>query len=101
MAVQTVGAQPPIYQKLVTNVGNVSAGETINIPNNYTTIIIEDDSASAANAVSLPTGVNGQIIYIYNGDAQATSGDIIIPPGYLATLIYIQNSWKTIKGIVG
>lgn len=81
-------------------VGTVAAGATITIPNDYTIVNITDDSASAANSLTMPSGAAGQILWIYNGDAQATSGAFIIPSGYIGMFIYI-NGWKLLRGIVG
>jgi len=83
------------------SVGTVQAGATITIPNNYQIVKITDDSASAANAVTMPTGTNGQLLIIYNGDAQATSGAVIIPAGYMEAFVYVTDAWVPLRGIVG
>lgn len=89
-----------VAEKATFTVGTVAAGATITIPNNYTIVSITDDSASAANSLIMPSGSNGQILWVYNGDAQATSGDYIIPAGYMGMFVYI-NGWKLLRGIVG
>ncbi len=99
--IQTIGPKKPILANDVTNtVGAVSAGATITIPDNFSIVTITDDSATAANALTMPAGSNGQILWIYNEDAQSTSGAFIIPSGYMGMFVYI-NGWKLLKGIVG
>jgi hypothetical protein len=75
--------------------GTVAAGASIVIPNNKTVVIITDESAVANNNITMPSGTDGQILYIYNADAQdtgATSGPVIIS-GQTATFIYYSSAW--------
>ena len=78
----------------VTAYGTVSAGATITIQGNTSVVKITDDADSTAvNAVTMPTGTNGQIIYIYNNDAQATTGDITLPTSSMGVYVYVDG-WK-------
>ncbi len=76
----------------VLSYGSVVAAATITIPNNAVVKIV-DDGANAANSVTMPTGTNGQIIYIYNNDAQATSGDVTVAGTSMGVFVYVDG-WK-------
>jgi hypothetical protein len=75
--------------------GTVAAGATITIPNNTTIVAITDESASAANAVTMPSGTDGQILYIHNGDAQATTS-VVINAGATAQFVYALGAWQRV-----
>ncbi|MEI8135501.1 MAG: hypothetical protein WCH46_10600 [bacterium] len=73
---------------------SISAGDEIDIPANTSVVKIDDNSDNAPlNAVVLPSGSNGQILYIFNNDAEATTGDAIINAGSTATFIY-ADGWR-------
>ena len=76
----------------VLSYSTISAGATITIPNTAV-VKITDDGANVANAVTMPTGANGQIIYIYNNDAQTTTGDITLANGSMGVYIYVDG-WR-------
>jgi hypothetical protein len=78
--------------------GTVAAGATITIPNSTTVVRITDESASANNNITMPSGTDGQILYIFNNDAQdtgATSGPVIAS-GQTAQFIYANGSWRRV-----
>jgi hypothetical protein len=76
----------------VLSYGTVIAGATITIPNTAV-VKITDDGTGAANSVTMPSGTNGQIIYIYNNDFDATSGDVTIAANAMGVFVYIDG-WK-------
>jgi len=78
--------------------GTVSAGAAIIIPTTASIVEIQDDAAAAANAVTMPAVVaadNGRLLYIYNGDAQATAGTVI-NSGATATFIVAAGAWQRV-----
>ena len=73
---------------------------------------IEDDEvAGLANKLSLlPPSVTqadggvsaaGALLLLYNGDADATTGDADIPPGAMQLLIFTGASWKPLSAVPG
>jgi hypothetical protein len=54
---------------------------------------IHDDGANLSNTVTMPSGTNGQIIYIYNNDADGTSGDVTIGANAMGVFVYV-GGWK-------
>jgi hypothetical protein len=79
---------------VVNSYGTVSAGATITVPAGATVVEITDDGGAAANSVTLPVGTNGQVLYIHNGDAQATSGGVAVPNGSTWTLVKTASGWQ-------
>ena len=77
----------------ITPYGTVSAGAAITIPGSTSVIKITADADSTANAITLPSGTNGQIIYIYNDDSEPTSGDAVINNGATGIFIY-ADGWR-------
>jgi hypothetical protein len=78
--------------------GTVAAGATITIPNSTTVVRITNESAVANNDITMPSGTDGQILYIFNNDAQdtgATSGPVITS-GQTAQFIYANGSWRRV-----
>ncbi|MEP7236007.1 MAG: hypothetical protein ABI778_12000, partial [Ignavibacteriota bacterium] len=76
--------------------GNVSINQstgTITIPN-VSVVNIVDDASSMNNTVAMPSGTNGQIIYIYNSDADDTSGDVTIASHTMGVFVYIAGGWQ-------
>ena len=76
----------------VLSYGTVTAGISFTIPN-VSVVKINDDAANTVNAVSMPSGSNGQIMYIYNDDAQSTSGDVTIASGAVGVFVYVDG-WR-------
>ena len=74
-------------------VGSVSAGATIVIPENKTMVKILSDGIVDANAVTMPSGVEGQTMIIINKDEDTTSGDVYIPSGEAHQFVYIDSEW--------
>lgn len=76
--------------------GSVMAGDEIDIPGNTNVVKIDDDEDNTvANLLVLPSGTNGQIMYIFNNDAEPTTGDAIIASGGTATFFYADGWHKT------
>ncbi|MDP4237610.1 MAG: hypothetical protein Q8919_14290, partial [Bacteroidota bacterium] len=73
--------------------GTTSAGGTISIPSNTSVVKITNDADSLANSVTMPSGTNGQIIYIYNDDDQDTSGDVTIAAHTMGLFVYVDG-WR-------
>lgn len=72
----------------------VSAGSTISIPNTAAVVKINDDGDSTmANAVTMPSGTNGKLLYIFNNDAEPTTGDVSIAAGAMGTFVYVDG-WR-------
>ncbi|HET9137598.1 MAG TPA: hypothetical protein VFO76_13265 [Candidatus Kapabacteria bacterium] len=72
----------------------VSAGATITIPSTAAVVKINDDGDSTmANAVTMPSGTNGKLLYIYNDDAEPTTGDVTIASGAMGTYVYVDG-WR-------
>lgn len=87
---------------LVYNTGTVAAGATIVIPDGKQAVVITDDSASAANSLTMPTGVNGQVLFILNLDPAGTTGAFNIPAGNLAQFLYLGDAWRFVSyGVTG
>jgi len=78
--------------KALLSYGTVTAGSAITIPNGVV-VKITDDGVSAANTVTMPSGTNGQIMYIYNNDAQTTAGDVTIATNTMGVFVYIDG-WQ-------
>lgn len=76
-----------------------NAGATIVIPANVTIFRITDDGASAANAVTATSPVDGQFLTIYNTDAQAAtfSGQTIAASGGVMSFQYISSGWRLVS----
>ena len=67
------------------------------IPDNTAVVTINDDGSSVSGiAVTMPAGVNGQMLYIYNADAQATTGTVIAS-GATAHYVYAAGGWHRIS----
>jgi len=78
----------------VLSYATVSAGATITIPSTAAVVKINDDGDSTmANAVTMPSGTNGKLIYIFNNDAEPTSGDVSIAAGAMGTYVYVDG-WR-------
>lgn len=76
----------------------VSATTTIAInPATYSFWTITDNATDSTNTLSLSAGADWQIIYIYNGDASATSGIATISNGKVGSLIYASGSWRLLS----
>jgi len=75
----------------VLSYATITAGATISIPNNAV-VKITDDGATTANKVTMPAGTNGQIIYIYNNDADTTTGDITLANNTMGVYVYV-DAW--------
>lgn len=90
-----------VAKKQIWSVGTVSAGATITIPNDYMIVIITSDSTSAANALTMPTGTNGQPLVVHNADEQATTGAFTIPAGGTAMFLYFLDAWHRITSSYG
>jgi hypothetical protein len=76
--------------------GSVTAGDEVDIPGNTNVVKIEDDGTSGSiNLLVLPGGTNGQMMYIFNNDADATSGDATILSGTTGVFIYADGWRKT------
>jgi hypothetical protein len=72
----------------------VTAGATITIPSTAAVVKINDDGDSTmANAVTMPSGTNGKLLYIYNDDAEPTTGDVTIASGAMGTYVYVDG-WR-------
>ena len=71
----------------------MSAGATISIPGTHAHSQISDDGLTQANAVTLPAGNSGQLLLVSNLDADFTSGDAAIPPGYTVQFVYGSSEW--------
>jgi hypothetical protein len=77
--------------------GTVNAGATITIPNNTAVVRIVNDAAAAANAVTMPAGTDGQVLYIYNNDAQALTTGATTAVGAVEQFIYINGAWLLVN----
>ena len=89
--------------KVVVGTSAVAAGATITIPSSHTHVAITDDGASAANAVTLPAGTDGDLLLITNHDSEATTGEAIIPASYSLLLVFRGSAWSefTISNFAG
>jgi hypothetical protein len=82
------------WAKTKTAYATVSAGAAIAIPANTTVVkITEDADDTQTNPVTMPTGANGDIMYIYNGDTQDTTGDVVVATGTTGIFVYVDG-WK-------
>ncbi|CAM9167242.1 unnamed protein product [Ectocarpus sp. 12 AP-2014] len=58
----------------------------------------DDGRAGSPNILRIKGGVSGgQILVLRNSDADPTSGDAIIPPGYTVLFIHDGSSWRDIR----
>jgi hypothetical protein len=57
---------------------------------------VSTDFATAANAVTMPAGTDGQVLYIFNNDAEALSGGATTAPGAVEKFIYV-NGWHLVN----
>ena len=76
----------------------VSAGAAIVIPTTSSVIEIVTDGVVAANTITMPAVVaadNGRIIYIHNGDTEATAGTVIAV-GATATFVVSGAAWQRV-----
>jgi hypothetical protein len=73
----------------------VAAAAAITIPNSTTVVTITDNSALSANVVTMPAGVNGQFLVIYNADADDTA-TTVIGAGSTASFVYAGGGWQRI-----
>ncbi len=82
---------------VVLSYSTVAAGATITIPANATVVEVTNDAAAAANAVTMPAGVNGQVLYISNSDTQALTGGATTVSGATEKFIYIGGVWRLVN----
>lgn len=73
---------------------SVSAGANIVIPENVQAVIITNDNASAANNLIMPSGKEGQLLFILNQDPAGTKGAFSIPSGKVAQFLYLGGAWR-------
>jgi hypothetical protein len=79
-----------------TQYNTVSAGAGITIPGNTVVVkITEDGDNTQTNPVTMPSGSNGQILYIFNEDTQDTTGDVTIVSGTTGVFVYVDGWRKT------
>jgi len=71
----------------------VAAGATIAVPSTYGYVRITDDGTAAANEVTVAAGTDGQMLFVFNGDAQATVGAVTIPTLTGKWGIYASGIW--------
>jgi hypothetical protein len=82
-------------QIILASSSNVAAaGGTI--PNNVATVIVDDDGTGAATTVSLPTGTEGQIIYVTTDDPDGVTvnGGVTIDDLEVGTFMYLGGAWR-------
>jgi hypothetical protein len=63
---------------------------------------IADDGAVAANKLLLPSAATtsaGRLLLLHNGDAQATSGAAVVPPGYTVLFVHDGTAWQDLRVI--
>jgi hypothetical protein len=87
----------PLGSAVVMSYGTVAAGATLTIPNNTAVVRITDNAAASANAVTMPAGTDGQVLYIYNNDAQALTGGASTASGSTDQFIYINGGWRLVN----
>ena len=80
-------------QPVLATYTTVAAGATIAVPSTYGYVRITDDGAAAANEVAVAAGTDGQMLFIFNGDAQATVGAVTIPTLTGKWGIYASGTW--------
>jgi hypothetical protein len=71
----------------------VVASDTIAISVTGSYVKITDDGVDADNAISFAAGTEGQIIYVFNGDASPTSGIATISSLGVGSVIYASATW--------
>ena len=80
-------------------ISEVASDDSILIPGTagpFNLVNITSSVATKLNIVTLPTPVNGQFLFIRNGDTHGTSGDINIPSGKLVQLLAMGNAWHVV-----
>ena len=80
-------------QPVLATYTTVAAGATIAVPSTYGYVRITDDNAAAANEVTVAVGTDGQMLFVFNGDAQATVGAVTIPTLTGKWGIYASGTW--------
>jgi hypothetical protein len=63
---------------------------------------ISDDGVVAANELILPSAAAagaGRLLLLLNGDAQATSGAAVVPPGYTVLFVHDGTAWQDLRVI--
>jgi len=75
---------------------SVAAGATITIPKDVSIVRITDDAANAANVTTTTSPQEGQLLTIYNNDAQAVSfaSETIEAQIGTASFVFINGSWR-------
>jgi hypothetical protein len=86
----------PLSGAVVLSFATVGAGATLTIPNNTAVVEVSTDFAAAANAVTMPAGTDGQVLYIFNNDAQALSGGATTAAGAVEKFVYV-NGWRLVN----
>jgi hypothetical protein len=87
-----MNAETPV----ISSSASVAAGATITVPVTNGLVLITNDSAGEANLLSLGAGSSGQMLFIYNGDASATSGIATISAGKIGMLVYANSGWRLV-----
>jgi hypothetical protein len=90
-------AAAPLSGAVVLSYGTVAAGASLTIPDNTAVVRVTDDGGSNANAVTMPSGTDGQVLYIYNDDADALTSGAITGAGVVEKFIYINGSWLVVN----
>lgn len=72
----------------------VTASNSITIPVTTSYVRIADNATDSTNLLSIAAGSDGQIIYIYNGDASSTSGVATITTLHVGSVLYASGSWR-------
>ena len=86
-----------VGSKAVLETTTVAAGATISVDSATSShVSITDDSSSEANALSISTtgAEAGQLLFIHNGDAQATSGAVSIASGDSVLMVFDGTQWE-------
>lgn len=80
----------------VLSIANITAGPTIAINPTASFYEIMNDGVAAPNVLNIGAGMPGQLLYIFNTDAQATAGMVSIASNTGVTLIFDGAFWRVV-----
>jgi hypothetical protein len=81
------------------NITVVNAAASIVIPENTSIVSITNDGVSAANTITATAPKEGQMLTIYNNDAQAATfnGYTILPGSGVISCVYVGGGWRLVS----
>lgn len=95
-----IDTKPDKTQAVLTKYAtDVVATDPITLPGNTSFVRIDATTVTSTPTISISTtnSIEGQILYVYNGNASATDGIATISSGKMAQFFYASGAWRLIS----